>query len=136
VVNPLRTLCRRRPFHFGLVGAAAAGVQLAILHGLLAIQMPVLVASCGALSTAANLNFTLSALLTRSDRTTDALGKRWSGFYVAISVTPLLNKAVYAVTRPLIGQLQPAGLGFGDRRVANYVMWPHGTRIAVEANQR
>jgi putative flippase GtrA len=107
---------------FGLVGLAAAGVQLLLLRLLLDAGAASLPANAAAFFAAANLNFALSGAFTWSDReATDSVLARWSRYFVAIAGTAFLNMATFAVASPVIGDLPGAALGLGVAALANFV---------------
>lgn len=112
-----------RAARFALTGLLCAALQLALVAAFEAARLPGLIANAGAFFLAAQLNFVLSSRFTWGDRVRNGpLVWRWVAFLGAISGTAVLNMAVFAAARGVVGELQAAALGIAASALVNFVV--------------
>ncbi|MEI6136913.1 MAG: GtrA family protein [Chloroflexota bacterium] len=125
-----------RAARFALTGLICAALQLALVAAFEAAAVPGLAANALAFGLAAQLNFVLSSRFTWGDRARSGpLAWRWGAFLGAISGTAVLNMAVYALARPLVGDLEAAALGIAAAAIVNFVVGDRAIFRAAPAQE-
>ena len=110
-------------FRFGLVGAASACVQLALLTLLVRVGLHSWTGNAVAIAIAAQVNFALSQWFTWWDRSAaDSLCGRWLRFTCAISSTVALNFGIFAAASLVMEPIAAAASGMAVAATANFVL--------------
>ncbi len=110
-----------RTSRFALVGGIAATIQLALMSALIALDVPAWNAEVTAFALSAQANFLLSSRFTWADRG-DPSVRRWLAFMLTVTMSAIMNFAVFEVARDMTPVLVASALGILAGSCLNFVV--------------
>jgi putative flippase GtrA len=112
----------RRLIRFGVVGASAGALQLALLVLLSRSGVPAVSSDALAFLLAAQLNFVLSRRFTWGDRPRARLPQQWAAFHASIAGTGALNIGVFSLARLAAANPFASLIGIAAASSANFLI--------------